>query len=310
MTMVNVALIGAGAIGAYYIYGLYDLENIGLTVIAEGERKKKLETQGIVINGRRYSLTVRTPEEQAETGTDLVLVCVKYGALRGILPAVKTITQEKTIVMSPMNGIDSEEIIGQKIGKEHMVGSFMRIASERVGQDVNFDPARTDGIFFGKLPDGAPEEAVKRVAGIFDGSGVNYHLSQDIVHDIWDKYMRNICYNLPQAILDVGIGAFYDSGHVLWLSKALEEEVRLVAATEGIELDVLDRKRKDRKRAAFSTLQDLRAKRHTEVEMFAGTLIKVAAKHGVSVPCTEYTYHAIRALEEKNDGKFDYTDEE
>ncbi|MGI5989693.1 MAG: ketopantoate reductase family protein [Lachnospiraceae bacterium] len=308
--MTNVSVIGAGAIGAYYIWGMYDRENIDLSVIAEGDRKKKLENEGLTINGRQYRLTVRTPEEQRQHGTDLVLVCVKYGALRGILPAVKTITEDKTIVMSPMNGIDSEEIIGEAVGKEHMVGSFMRIASERTGQNVSFDPARTDGIFFGKLPDGAPEEAVQRAARIFDGTGVNYHLSGTIVHDIWDKYMRNICFNLPQAILDVGVGAFYESEHVLWMSKALEEEVRLVAAVEGIELAPLERKRRDRKKAAFSTLQDIRAKRHTEVEMFAGTLIRTAKKHGIQVPCTEYTYHAIRALEEKNDGKFDYTDEE
>lgn len=308
--MADVAVIGAGAIGAYYIYGLYDCSHINLSVIASGERKKRLETEGLTINGRRYDLTVRTPQEQAAAGTDLLLVCVKHGALQEILPDIRTVTGKDTIVLSPMNGIDSEEVIGRVIGKEHMIGSFMRIASERVGQSVVFDPEKTDGIFFGKLPDGAPEEAVKRAADIFKGSGVRWRICEDIVHDIWDKYMRNICFNLPQAILGVGVGAFYDSEHVAWISRALEEEVRRTAAAEGITLGPLVRKRKDRKAAAYSTLQDIRAKRHTEIEMFAGTLLAAAAKHGLKLPYTEYTYHAIRALEEKNDGKFDYTDNE
>lgn len=308
--MTNVAVIGAGAIGAYYIYGLYDCKDINLTVIASGERRKKLQDEGLTINGRRYDLAVRTPQEQAAAGTDLLLVCVKYGALREILPDIRTMTGENTIVLSPMNGIDSEEIIGEVIGKQHMVGSFMRISSERIGQNVVFNPEKTDGIFFGKLPDGAPQKDVQKAADAFRGSGVRWRISEDIVHDIWDKYMRNICFNLPQALLGVGVGAFYDSEHVAWISKALEEEVRKTAAAEGIVLDPLVRKLKDRKKAAYSTLQDIRAKRHTEIEMFAGTLLRVAAKHGLKLPYTEYTYHAIRALEEKNDGKFDYNDEE
>jgi 2-dehydropantoate 2-reductase len=40
--------------------------------------------------------------------------------------------------------------------------------------------------------------------------------------------------------------------------------------------------------------------------MFAGVLMEKARQAGVSVPYTEYTYHAIKALEEKNDGKFEY----
>lgn len=308
--MANVAVIGAGAIGAYYICGLYDCGGISLSVIASGERRDKLKNEGLMINGRRYALTVRTPQEQAAAGTDLLLVCVKHGALQAILPDIRAVTGDDTIVASPMNGIDSEEVIGNVIGKEHMIGSFMRIASERIGQSVTFDPDKTDGIFFGKLPGGAPEEAVERMADIFKGSGVRWHISRDIVHDIWDKYMRNICFNLPQAILGVGVGAFYDSEHVAWISKALEEEVRKTAAAEGITLGPLVRKPKDRKAAAYSTLQDIRAKRHTEIDMFAGTLLRTAGKHGLKLPYTEYTYHAIRALEEKNDGKFDYTDNE
>ena len=40
--------------------------------------------------------------------------------------------------------------------------------------------------------------------------------------------------------------------------------------------------------------------------MFLGVLIKIAAEAGVPVPCCTYAYHFIKALEEKNDGRFDY----
>ena len=56
----------------------------------------------------------------------------------------------------------------------------------------------------------------------------------------------------------------------------------------------------------FLRFQDLDAGRHTEIDMFAGVLMEKAKSVGISVPFTEYTYHAIKAIEEKNDGKFNY----
>ena len=61
--------------------------------------------------------------------------------------------------------------------------------------------------------------------------------------------------------------------------------------------------------ARYSTLQDLDAGRHTEIDMFSGALIRMGKELGIPVPYNEYTYHMIKALEEKNDGKFDYSGE-
>ena len=54
-------------------------------------------------------------------------------------------------------------------------------------------------------------------------------------------------------------------------------------------------------------LQDLDAGRHTEIDMFSGALMRMGKELGIPTPYNEYTYHIIKALEEKNDGKFDYS---
>ena len=80
-----------------------------------------------------------------------------------------------------------------------------------------------------------------------------------------------------------------------------------MAAAYGISYGPLENTRpRWLERARFSTLQDLEAKRHTEIDMFCKVLMEKAAAKGLEVPFAEYTYHAIKALEEKNDGKFDY----
>ena len=57
----------------------------------------------------------------------------------------------------------------------------------------------------------------------------------------------------------------------------------------------------------YSTLQDLDAGRHTEIEMFSGALIRMGRELGIPTPYNEFAYHMIKALEEKNDGRFDYS---
>lgn len=62
--------------------------------------------------------------------------------------------------------------------------------------------------------------------------------------------------------------------------------------------------------ARYSTLLDLDAGRQTEIEMFSGALIRMGKELGLPTPYyNEYTYHMIKALEEKNEGVFDYNSE-
>lgn len=52
MKIKSVALLGAGAVGAYIIWGLSEVKNIEFGIVAEGSRKERLERDGIGINGR------------------------------------------------------------------------------------------------------------------------------------------------------------------------------------------------------------------------------------------------------------------
>ena len=97
-----------------------------------------------------------------------------------------------------------------------------------------------------------------------------------------------------------GVGAYRDSEHVAFLRDRLREEVDRIADTSSTFGS------KVRDRARYSTLQDLDAGRHTEVDMFAGAVVRMGRELGIPTPYNEFTYHMIKALEEKNDGKFDY----
>lgn len=303
MEIKTAAVIGAGAIGSYFIAGLSPKLKDGLWIVAEGERKHRLSENGITVNDRKIPLHVKTPEEAK--GADLVLVMVKYGALEAALPMIEKIVDSHTIVLSPMNGVDSEKVIGERIGMEHMVYSMIKIASERKEDRISYNPETTQGIFFGEK-DGQESERIKALSELFSGTQVHYHVCDNIEQDIWYKYALNISKNLPQAIINCGLGAYNDSQHVAYISKRLREEVVQVAAALGIDIsdenNISGKSATFSPEARFSTLQDLDAKRPTEIDMFSGTLIRMGKELSVETPFNEFAYHAIKALEEKNRG--------
>ena len=87
MKINKVALLGAGAVGAYFIWGLSEKLGDNFCVVAKGERKERLEKNGIVINGKPYSLNVKEPQELK--GVDLLLISSKQDALNGMLDDIK-----------------------------------------------------------------------------------------------------------------------------------------------------------------------------------------------------------------------------
>ena len=307
MKIKTVAVLGAGAVGSYVIWGLSNRKDIRLGVIVEGERAERMK-KGCIINGITYHPEVWTPQEA--NGTDLLLVALKYGALPGALESIRTITGEHTTVMSLMNGVDSEEIIAKEIGAAHILYALIKVASHKEGNGYCFNPETTIGIIFGELTAPYQSERVQAIEDLFADTGLHYRATEYINEEMWCKFRLNVSNNLPQPVLGAGVGCYRDSMHMKEISNKLREELEAIAAAKGIDIRKADDSSSHGSAvppsARYSTLQDLDAGRHTEIDMFSGALIRMGKELGIPTPYNEYTYHIIKALEEKNDGKFDY----
>ena len=287
MKIQSVAILGAGAVGCYVLWGLADkaaANSLQLGVVAEGSRAERLRQNGCTINGQVYHPQVWTPQQAH--GVDLLIVALKYGALPGALDSIRTVVSEHTVVMSLMNGVDSEELIAAQVGAAHVLPALIKVASHRTEDGVRFDPETTLGIIYGELAAPFDSDRVQAVRALFADTGIHFRVTEHIREEIWSKFRLNVCNNLPQAILGAGVGCYSDSAHI----KAAFTHGSAVPPT-----------------ARYSTLQDLDAGRHTEIDMFSGALMRMGRELGIPTPYNEYTYHMIKALEEKNDGLFDYS---
>ena len=308
MQIRSVALLGAGAVGSYVIWGLTERENLRFGVVAEGARAERLARDGCAINGETYRPAVWTPQQA--NGVDLLIIALKYGALPGALDTIRAVVGENTTVMSLMNGVDSEEKIAAVVGQEHLLYSLIKIASHRKDDGVWFDADSTFGIIYGELAAPYDSARVQAVAALFEGTGIRVHASDCIREEMWSKFRLNVCNNLPQAILGAGVGCYRDSAHMKAISDGLRRELEAIAAAKDIDFsrigDASAHGCMVAPTARYSTLQDLDAGRHTEIDMFSGALMRMGQELGIPTPYNEYTYHMIKALEEKNDGLFTY----
>ena len=312
MKIKSVAVLGAGAVGSYVIWGLSEKKDIRLGVIASGERAKRLKNKGCKINDTVYRPEVWTPEEAH--GVDFLIVSLKYGALPGALDDITAVTGENTVIMSLMNGVDSEEIIAEKVGAEHLLHAVIKVASHKENDGYVFNPEATLGIIFGEVSAPYDSERVQAVLDLFSGTGLHYRSTEYAIEEVWCKFRLNVCNNLPQAILGAGVGCYRDSEHMKAIQNGLKKELEAIAEAKGIDISKADRMSGRGSAvppmARYSTLQDLDAGRHTEIDMFSGALMRMGKELGIPTPYNDYTYHMIKALEEKNDGRFDYSGSE
>lgn len=223
MKIRSVAILGAGAVGSYLLWGLTDKPGVTVSVVAEGARADRLRRAGCTINGKAYRPQVLTPAQAH--GADLLIVALKYGALRGALDDIRAIVGDNTTVMSLMNGVDSEEIIGAAVGNSHVLPALIKVASHRTEDGVFFDPDTTIGIIYGEPQPPFDSPRVQAVADLFDGTGLHYQTTAHIREEIWSKFRLNVCNNLPQAILGAGVGCYRDSAHMQAISDGLRREL-------------------------------------------------------------------------------------
>ena len=130
----RVSVIGAGAMGAFYASKFFDMDGNCISLIARGERADRLMEQGLIVNNKHYSVPVVRPEDKSPP-SDLIIIAVKHHHLPEAIQDMKSRIGERSLILSVMNGIESEEQIGGVYGmdKEHIIVLIRENVPQNVG---------------------------------------------------------------------------------------------------------------------------------------------------------------------------------
>lgn len=301
----NVLLIGLGAVGGAYAKKLYDMDPDSIQVLAGGERAKRYQESGIFINNQRYEFHYADPEVPSEPA-DLIIVAVKFYDLDAAIRSMRNYVGDHTIILSLMNGISSEELIGAVYGMDKLLyGLVIGIDGNREKNQIHFTSYGT--IVFGKKQNQIRSSKVEAVAKLFEKADIQYSIPDDMMHARWNKFMMNIGINQSSAVLLANYGVFQKSADAYTVIESAMGEVIQIADKIGVHLDEQDLKKWRQvvdgmnPESRTSMHDDLVNGRKTEVEMLSGTIIKLGLAHSVATPVNQLLYHLIKAREQMNE---------
>jgi len=302
MEIKTVSIVGLGALGVLFGNHLSKhMAKDSLRIVADKKRTEKYLRDSIFCNGERCEFNYTAPDASSGAA-DLLIIAVKAGDLDAAIEASKNQVGPDTVILSLLNGIISEEIIGSTFGAEKVLLSVAQgMDAVKVGNKLTYE--NMGMICFG--PGGLKEqdEKVDAVRRFFENTSLPHEVASDMRKRLWGKFMLNVGVNQTVAVFECDYGGIQRRGAAQDTMIAAMEEVLLLSEKEGVPLTrsdldywlgVLNGLNPQGKP---SMRQDLEAGRFSEVELFSGTVLALGRKHGLSFPVNQMLYDKIKAIE-------------
>ncbi len=304
MAIKKVSIIGLGALGVLFGHHLSKRMAPGdLRIIADSERISRYEKEKVYSNGELCEFHYVTPEEDCQTA-DLLIFSVKFNGLKEAIQSVKKHVGEHTIIISLLNGITSESIIGEEYGTDKVLYCVAQgMDAVKTGNKLTYD--HMGMLCFGPREPGVISAKAKELASFFEQMDVPYEVDTDMYRRQWGKFMLNVGVNQTVAVYQTNYGGVQRAGEARDTMIAAMREVMALSAKEGVHLteddlnywlNILGTLGPNGKP---SMAQDAEARRLSEVDLFAGTVIELGKKYGIPTPVNEELYKIIKRMEKQ-----------
>lgn len=300
------AVIGAGPVGcivaAFLARGGYEVR---LCDVQPALLEPAL-TPGIKVSGTdsfqtRVAATITRVDELAADPPDVVFVTVKATALPIIASALENIIVTGRYVVSWQNGIDTELVLAERLGKSQVMRAVVNFGCSLEG------PARARLVFHHRphfLQELDPRSAAAAI-GIcttLTECGLDTEHTNQIRNMVWSKTVNNSCMNPVCAVTGKTMFEVINDPILFGLvDSLLKEGVKVARANElmlGADYypDCMEYIREAGEHKP-SMLQDIEAGRVTEIDYINGKIIEYGQRAGVQTPFNMALRSLIKALE-------------
>ena len=297
----SAAIIGAGALGILYGEALKNHLKENLYYLANGSRYERIRDGHFLINNIPENFNVRHAEELVEL-PDLVIVAVKNHHLEQIMDILNCCIRKDTIVLSVLNGIESEIFLERNFPDAHILYS-VAVGMDAVRESNHLTYSSKGKLLIGSKDNDPSNPQLLKLEELLSHSHIHYEIPEDIHRSLWWKWMINIGVNQVSAVTGATYGVFQSNGELQALMESAMAETVMVAKACGIDLreedianwyPILNGLGPEGK---TSMLQDMEAGRMTEAPWFSGKLIALAEEHNLDVPVNRTLYRIIMTKE-------------
>ena len=301
--MTRVCVAGAGVIGSLFAAHLARITEV-TALVRRPEHAQALREQGLRISGRAdftAQLDAAT-EPEALLEPDLVIVACKGTDLDALATRLAGHWPGATL-MTVQNGIGADEVVA-RYGDWRLLTSVTFMSGTR-HSDTHVQYVLDTATWIGPARGTTPADA-REVADLIVRSGLKAEAFDDLRPSQWSKLIFNATVNAVAALTglphDAHFAALADDRDLGLLVRDLMDEGKAVAAAAQVqlaedpwEMNVLATQRGS---AHYpSMLEDVEARRPTEVDTITGALVREADRLDVPVPLHRAMYRLIKAKE-------------
>ena len=300
----RVCVVGAGSIGSLYAGHLAQVVDVSV-LTRRPEHAAALNRDGLRVTGRSdvHARVHATADPDELEPFDLGIVATKAAGLEEASESLAGRFEGAT-VMTTLNGLGAEEVVRRQ-GDWPLV-SAVTFMSGTKHSDTEVEYVLDTETWLGPYED-TPYAVVEEIAGLLRASGLEARAFEDLRPAQWSKLIFNATVNSVAALTGLPHDAHFaaeetpaDLGHLV---HDLVDEGKAVARAAGIELyeDPWEMNVHATRRGSAhypSMLEDVEAKRETEIELITGSLVREAERHGVQVPLHTALYRLVKAKEE------------
>jgi 2-dehydropantoate 2-reductase len=243
---------------------------------------------------------------------DFILVCIKSSDSEFAAQDISNHTSlidHKTKVVLFQNGWGNAEIFLRCFSRDNVcnarvITGFYRPKKNEVNITVHADSIHIGSLF---SDDPSPLEELSKA---IDLGGIPCELTQKIEKDLWAKMLYNCALNPLGAIFRVPYGVLGELEYSRKIVNKIFKEIYEVMNAAGYSTHW--NSAEEYKHVFYekflpataahesSTLQDIEAKKKTEIDFLTGAVVKLAERFKIDVPFNSTVYNMVKFIESRN----------
>ncbi len=308
----KIAVMGAGAVGAYYGAAL-SRAGADVVLVARGEHAEAMQREGLRVQSHWGDYLVNpsvalSPDEAGHA--DLVLHCVKLYSNAEAIPTMRPMVGDETVVLTIQNGITGGESLAAEFGWERVLEGATYIETSIAGPGQVVQSGSSARIEFGER-DGSMSERAEQVREILSVPGIQVEVSTDIRASLWSKMVAigalgtvvtSARASLPEVLEMAGGAATV---------RTVMEEIVASGKANGVRFPtgIVDAKFSDAVAEADefqSSLQsDFQKGGRLELDHILGAAVKLGLDRGVPMPASVALVMTLQRFKDGSDGGID-----
>ena len=295
----NIAVMGAGAVGCYY-GGMLARAGHAVTLIGRRQHVEAVRRDGLFMDTQSFRTHVpmaASTEVEAVRGAKLVLFCVKSMDTERAAAEIAPHLQPDALVLGLQNGVDNAERLKAVLPHE-VCPAVVYVATEMAG------PGHVKHHGRGELVIG-PTAASQGLVTLFAGAGVPVQISDNVAGALWAKLIVNCAYNALSAVSQLPYGRLVKVDGVHTVMRDVVEECIAVARREGVTVpgdmwEAVERIAGTMPTQLSSTAQDLARGKRSEIDHLNGYIVRRGEALGIAVPVNRVLHALVKLLEERS----------